>query len=358
MRTHRHVSWLATSLVALLTTVGALSGCSGMSEGTSGGTSEGGAGGTAPEGASTAPLGGDVPFALVLPDDLAVSQDGAQVLADCWQGICRWDTADASLTQVLDGGHVALSPDWSLVATIGDGAEVVLSDTESGEVVRELAGHADLEVTDGSPVHDVAFSADGRLVAAAGLGGDVIVWSVADGAQVSTIAAGEDVFALAFSPDGSRLATAGGAPAQVFEVASGRLVTTLAGSSSDSAGLAWSPDGRWLAAPGPDAAPAVWDTDEFALAEQLTGRRMRQVAWSPDSTTLAVTDTEDDLVRLWRPRSRGAEPRELAGHTDGPGAVVFAPDGTQVYSVAGDDGVFGWDVAGGRRVTEFELPER
>jgi WD40 repeat protein len=300
---------------------------------------------------------GDAPGSAVLPDELSVSQDGTQVLADCWSGVCRWGTADGRLAGVGDGSHLALSPDWSLRAGTGEDGAVVLVDAESGDVVQELVGLPDEEATDGSPVEDVTFSADGSLVAAAGVGGRLVVWSVQDGAEVVTIEAGGDVLRLAFSPDGTRLATAGGSLPQVFDVPSGERVTELAPSSPDSSGLAWSPDGRWLAAPGRDGVPAVWSARDFTLADMLSGQRLEQAAFAPDSRSLAVTDAADTVVRLWTPRrvAPRRDVRELVGHTGEPGAVVFAPDGATLYSAAGD-GILAWDVRTGES-RELEVPE-
>ncbi|GAB3200801.1 hypothetical protein GCM10027062_21260 [Nocardioides hungaricus] len=255
----------------------------------------------------------DIPGGAVLPDRLSVSEDGSQVLADCREGSCRWDTADGALASVEDGSHLAIAPDWTLVAG-GD-------------------------ATDGSAVQAVAFSPDGRLVAAAGPGGRVLVWTV-EGDEVATIDAGAEVFALAFSPDGTRLATAGGGPAEVYDVPSGERVGALPRSSGEGDGLAWSPDGRWLAAPGPAGAPAVWSADGLRLEAVLDGRLLEQAAFSPDSRTLAVTDTRDDTVRLWDPRT--GRVRELTGHTDDPVAVAFAPDGRTPYSASARDGVLAW----------------
>lgn len=292
--------------------------------------------------------GGDVPGSPVLPDRLSVSADGSQVLADCWEGICRWDTADGSLAEVDDGSHLAITPDWSLVAGADD-ATVVLAEP-GGEAVAELTG------LDGE-VQAVAFSPDGQLVAGAGPGGQVLVWPVGGGDDPVAIDAGAEVFALAFSPDGSRLATAGGGPIEVFDVPSGESAGTLPRSSGEGEALAWSPDGRWLAGPGPGGAPAVWDAAELALQAVLDGRFVEQAAFSPDSTTLALTDTQDDTVRLWEPAARGDRARELAGHTDDPVAVAFSPDGHTLYSASGRDGVLAWDVATASVDQELELPE-
>ncbi|GAA4380093.1 hypothetical protein [Nocardioides caricicola] len=299
-----------------------------------------------------APAAGDLAGGAVLPDQLSVSPDGAQVLADCWEGICRWDTADGSLTEVSGGSHLAITPDWSLLAG-ADGPTVLLVDADTGDTTAELDGLAGEEATDGSVVQAVAFSPDGELVAAAGAEPEVRIWGT-DGADVATIATESEVHALAFSPDGTRVATAGGGPVEVYAVPSGELVGTLPRSSGESDGLAWSPDGAWIAGPGPGGAPAVWNAADLSLEAVLDGRFLQQLTFAPESRTVAFTDREDDTVRLWTPVDNGV--RELVGHTDDPVAVAFAPDGRTLYSASARDGVLAWDVRAEKLRDELELP--
>ncbi len=308
-----------------------------------------------PEGPGPGPEpDGDVPFSLVLPDDLSVSPDGSEVLADCWDGICRWNAADGSLAAVDDGGHVAISPDWSLLATVGDEAQVVLSDRESGDVVHELTGLDDAEVADGSPVLDVAFSADGSHVAATGIGGAVTVWTVDDGAEVSSLTLDDDAERVALSPDGAQVGVSGGGPVEVYDVAAGDRLATVADDSPDGSGLAWSPDGRWLAAPAADGTPTVWETGSYTEVDRLAGARLDEAAFSPDSRQVALTGGVT-TVRLWTPEGRV---RDLVGHGEEPGAVAFAPSGRTLYSVSGADGIVAWDVRTGEMTDRFELPEK
>jgi WD40 repeat protein len=303
-----------------------------------------------------ATTGGSAAFELVATDDLSVSPDGSEVLADCWNGICRWDATDGTLELVPDRGSVAVAPDWSTVATVDD-ADVVLEDLDTGETGVELTGLADDEVADGSPVTAVAYSPDSQLVAAAGAGEDgsgrLVVWSV-DGDEVASLSTNGEVHRISISPEGNRIATSGNGPVEVHDLVKG---DTLDVGSGVGGTVAWSPDGDRLLGVGADGQPAVWDAETWTLVAELRGTRLHEAAYAPDGGTVALTSLDGTSVTLWKPGKASAKPRELAGHTDDPGAVAWSPDGSVLYSVSADDGVLAWDPATGRGApTTFEVP--
>lgn len=346
----RRVVAAAATVLAL-----AVAGCSddGSDAPATGGSAGTGSGTT--EGSTEGSTGGNAPFELVATDDLSVSPDGGEVLADCWDGMCRWDAASGSLELVPDRGSVAVAPDWSTVATVDD-ADVVLEDLASGDTVAELAGLADDDVTDGSPVTAVAYSPDGELVAAAGLDDDgsgrLVVWS-ADGDEEASYDTLGEVHRIAFSPAGDRVATAGNGPVEVHDLATGESQELPSG---DGGTVAWSADGARLVGPGADDHPVVWDAETWQPVAELRGTRLHEAAYAPAGTTIALTSLDETAVTLWDPDAR--RPMRLEGHTDDPGAVAWSPDGSVLYSVSADDGVLAWDPATGERAsTDFELPE-
>jgi hypothetical protein len=110
-------------------------------------------------------------------------------------------------------------------------------------------------------VRSVAFSADGKLLAAGSYQGAVKVWDLSPGAAeplTHHLYAGP-VLSLAFSPDGRHLAwCTGTGRVQIIDSRTGEEVQTLRGHDGIVSGVAFSPDGR-LATAGSDRRMHVWD---------------------------------------------------------------------------------------------------
>ena len=78
---------------------------------------------------------------------------------------------------------------------------------------------------------------------------------------------------------------------------------------------------------------------------------MNEVAFSPDSTTLAIA-SDDHTVRLWDART-GRPIATLTGHTDIVWAVAFSPDSATLATTSTDGTVRLWDARTGRPITTF-----
>ena len=121
-----------------------------------------------------------------------------------------------SLAWQPGGGQIAL----------GGYKEVRIVDAASSRVLATLPDHADA-------VRAVAFSRDGKLLAAAGglpaRKGEVKIWDVAARTVSATITGHSDcIYAAAFSPDGATLATASyDKLIKLWDVHSGKEIRTL-----------------------------------------------------------------------------------------------------------------------------------
>ena len=236
---------------------------------------------------------------------------------------------------------VAFSPDGRTVAATTQSGPVYLFDAMTG-VPRILRGHQDQTLS-------VAFSPDGQLLATASLDKTVRIWSVELGTPKRVLTGHQGgVQGVSFSPDGHRVA-AGGADGTVrlWNVDSGEPVRTLEGHQGAVRAVSFSPDGTLLASGGADRSARLWDLGSGKTRAVLHGheRDIYGVAFSKDGRLLA-TGGLDGTVRIWDPQS-GEQRQLLTGQGGGISQVSFSPDGRLLASAGTDKTVRIWDVSSG-----------
>ena len=200
----------------------------------------------------------------------------------------------------------ALSPDGRLLALEAPNGTIVLWDIASEKQhVATAPAHQQDEEFPNNDASSLAFSPNGKLLATGGRGDYLVkLWDVVSGEHVATFPAlryGGAIMSLAFSPDGKRLAAydAGGT-VRLWDVASREHVATIDahenGSWSGHRGIAFSPDGRLLATGGTRwTSFEVEETSEVKLWNVATGKPISAtlfgsapVAFSPDGRLLAT----------------------------------------------------------------------
>ncbi len=210
-------------------------------------------------------------------------------------------------------------------------------------------------------VLQVAFSPDGKLLAAAYGDGYVRLWNPATGQAVGTLlpadtSLGRSVFAVAFSPDGKLLATADTAGyVRLWNPATGQAIGAPlpadTGPVGGVDGVAFSPDGKLLATADVDRTMRLWNPATHRavgaplLASTSPEGSVNGVAFSPDGKLLATADTAG-YVRLWNAATRRAIGAPfLAATNDGVIGLAFSPDG-KLLATADADGTVGlWNPA-------------
>ncbi len=290
----------------------------------------------------------------VFPTDQAGAALASLLIEQQQEGILPGDPASFGVLQV------AFSPNGKLLAAAyGDGYVRLWNPVTGQPVGAPLAA----DISSGGSAFGVAFSPDGRLLATAGADGIVRLWNPVTGRAIGAPLPADTgpvggVDGLAFSPDGQLLATAGvdstvrlWNPATHRAVGAPLLASTSPGGSVNA--VAFSPDGTLLATADNDGYLRLWDpaTQHAVGAPFLASATggLNGVTFSPDGKLLA-TAGGGGTVRLWNAATRQPPRAPLPAVTGGVNAVAFSADGTLLTTAGGDGTVRTWDPATGQPV--------
>ena len=206
----------------------------------------------------------------------AGAADGSVVLIDPARGSRLGPLAAAQ--EAVTG--VAFSPDGRLLAVGTDNGSVVLFDA-----VRR-AHLVDLTSGPNRLVRGVAFSRDGLLAAAdsntRGEDGAVVLWDPIRRAKLQVLTHNEPVWSVAFSPDGRTLAAADASALVLWDVPSGGRQGILPGGVQATNSVASGLGGQVVAVGGSHGRVVLWNTDRQSwqrLACAVANRNLTAGEW-------------------------------------------------------------------------------
>ncbi len=233
-------------------------------------------------------LSADCRFVAVVPD---------------WSNVLIWDVgrqrvvrAEDPHFQYWDRCIAALSPDGSLLATgeqLGRQYAVTLRSGATGRVIRRLPCGKEKPM-------QLVFSADGSRIAAdtGWPAGTLRVWSAADGKALRAVPMAwkgnprYDAAGMAFSPDGRLLAAGvGSGEVGVLDVPNGRSIARWQASNEPVRTIAFSRAGGTLATDDQPGRIRLWKVGSWQSIGQLPVRHgVYDLDFSSDGGCLAATD--------------------------------------------------------------------
>ena len=299
---------------------------------------------------------------------LAFSPDGTRLATGGEDGVTRlWDTSSGMMT-ILCEGHtrkvfsVAFRPDGlRLVTSSADGTVRQWDSATGREVLAPYERHTGEVLT-------AKYSSDGESIASAGTDRTVRVWRAAS-RQDEGVLQGHvgDITDLAFAAEGHRLASVSQTPrrgkvahhdgtVRLWEVGSQGAAAVLRGHKLYVYPVAYSPDGQWIASGDWDNKVFLWDAlaMEYIAALPHNGN-IRTLAFSPDSSSLAVGCAVDDSLSIWDVTTARRRKRLKGPSGKGIQAIAVSPDGAHIAAADGDGAVSIMEATTGAQVDSFQI---
>jgi WD40 repeat protein len=233
-----------------------------------------------------------------------------------------------------------------------DAGFIGIFDPDTGRLLQRLQGdrtapvgccHEQTLITQLPP----SFSADGRLMATAAYGNDVLLWKLRAGRAIGRSRRyGPSLGAenVALSPDGRTMAVVA-VGIEVVDVATLRRRAFLP-VTGENAAVQFTPDGRYVIGGGSNGRSRVWSMKTLQpVGRVLAGHTGAALAASvsSDGRTIATGST-DGTIRLYDVATQEQVGAPLPAVPNRPVVPLFTSDGKYLFAITSTGQAYRWDV--------------
>ncbi|QRV92662.1 WD repeat-containing protein [Ceratobasidium sp. AG-Ba] len=245
---------------------------------------------------------------------------------------------------------VAYSPDGKHIAAATDEGTVYLWDAHTGQKVGQpLEGHT-------SSVYSVAYSHDNAYIVSGSYDKTVRIWDARTGQQVGQPLQGHTswVNSVAYSHDSAYIVSGSvDNTVRIWDARTGQQVgQPLEGHTSLVNSVAYSHDSAYIVSGSGDSTVRIWDARTGQqVGQPLEGHTstVNSVAYSHDCAYI-VSGSYDNTVRIWDARIGQQVGQPLEGHTSLVNSVAYSHDSAYIVSGSDDNTVRIWDARTGQQV--------
>ncbi len=211
-----------------------------------------------------------------------------------------------------------------------------------GTQLLSYNGHPD-------PINVVAWSPDGTMLASGGYDQTIQVWNATSGQHIATYHGhSNEIVSLAWSPDGKYIASCDDEDysLHIWNSQTGQIVLMLP-MQNGARSVSWSPNGKFIAV-GSDTI-SVWNVSTHQFIATYTGvggSYLSHLAWSPDGTYLAASDS-NHAIQVWNALNSKLV-YTYHGHTNDVNSLAWSPDSREIVSGSTDGTAQVWDATTGK----------